>query len=205
MLKNQNFKGHAQLKPRIMDTQSNLSVEEEDGLIKKMWQYLEGMSDFDCDVLDFHIHEWICQRKGPKEYVIVRIDNVLAKRGITKRKAPTGKRSGYRSAQRVQVLASIDRLTSVSLELVELELYGKMKSGRQASGQSIHSRVCHVEEPRGQYNFEGHLEVDRVVFRPVEIFSLFLLGRGRQIALLSAKALAYNPHAQNMRSASPDT
>jgi DNA-binding XRE family transcriptional regulator len=47
-----------------------------------------------------------------------------------------------------------------------------------------------------QARLDGSIDVDRVIFAPGEILALFLWGPGRQVALLSAKALHFNPRTQ---------
>ena len=48
----------------------------------------------------------------------------------------------------------------------------------------------------GQMRLDGHIEVESFRFVPGDIFARFLLGAGRQWALLSAKALGYDPYRQ---------
>ena len=43
---------------------------------------------------------------------------------------------------------------------------------------------------------DGYMDVERFVFRPGKVFAHFLMGPGRQTALLSAKALHYDPYRQ---------
>jgi hypothetical protein len=40
------------------------------------------------------------------------------------------------------------------------------------------------------------MDVERFIFRPGKVFAHFLFGPGRQTALLSAKALHYDPYRQ---------
>jgi hypothetical protein len=188
ILTTSDFEGLAQLKPRIIDT-APVTAEENEKLISLMWKYVEQMSDFDCDVLDILISEWIRRAKGPQDFVVLRINRMLDMRGINQRKDPQGGRSGYRKSQKARVLASIERLASLWL-LFQLKSFEKKSSKRPVCGPidapAFYLNGC------GQYNLEGNLEVGGVSFRPCELLSLFLQGSGKQIALLSTKALTYS-------------
>jgi DNA-binding XRE family transcriptional regulator len=48
----------------------------------------------------------------------------------------------------------------------------------------------------GQIRLDGSMDVAKFIFRPGTVFAHFLFGPGRQSALLSAKALAYDPYRQ---------
>src|SRR5437762_5326502 len=61
-------------------------AEEEARLVQLMWEYRDTMSDFDCDVLDFFVSRWLRRSRGLQDYVVVRLDDVLAMRGISKQK-----------------------------------------------------------------------------------------------------------------------
>jgi hypothetical protein len=65
----------------------------------------------------------------------------------------------------------------------------------------MHTRAFFVQSGPEQLNFLGEgSKVTQVLFRPADIFSLFLLGPARPVALLSAKALKYNPERCGARS-----
>jgi hypothetical protein len=48
----------------------------------------------------------------------------------------------------------------------------------------------------GQLRLDGFVDVEKFIFRPGQVFAHFLAGPGRQTALLSAKALQYDPYRQ---------
>ena len=48
----------------------------------------------------------------------------------------------------------------------------------------------------GQLSLDGYMDVQYFIFQPGRLFAHFLFGPGRQIALLSAKAVQYNYHNQ---------
>jgi len=61
---------------------------------------------------------------------------------------------------------------------------------------AIKSRAFTITDMMGQLRLDGHMDVSKFIFRPGKVFAHFLFGVGRQTALLSARALHYNPYRQ---------
>jgi DNA-binding XRE family transcriptional regulator len=83
--------------------------------------------------------------------------------------------------------------------MTEVEVYEEQRpDGRQRkrTRQAIQSRAFTITDIFGQMQLDGSLDVQRFIFRPGKVFASFLFGPGRQTALLSAKALAYDPYRQ---------
>lgn len=62
--------------------------------------------------------------------------------------------------------------------------------------KTIQSRAFVITDRIGQMKLDGNLDVERFIFQPGHLFSQFLFGPGRQTALLSAKAVQYDPYRQ---------
>jgi DNA-binding XRE family transcriptional regulator len=60
----------------------------------------------------------------------------------------------------------------------------------------VQSRVFTITDLLGRTRPDGFMDVERFIFRPGKVFAHFLFGPGRQTALLSAKALHYDPYRQ---------
>ena len=105
-------------------------------------------------------------------------------------------RGGYKRTQKVSVLKSLEHLQNVWLNLFEL----KTRSTRyvvldRRAEEPIQDRAIRVRET-GQLDWEGRLQLYSITFRPGHLFSRYLFGPGKQVALLATLALAYNPRSQ---------
>jgi hypothetical protein len=190
-------KGHAQLKPLAVDNASSITPEAEENFAKLMWEQREELSDLDSDIWDYCNWKWLQEAESPEDYVAVTIDELLAMRGILKKMNGKGQRGGYKRSQKEEVLKSIAHLQNVWLKVVEFEVY--QSSGRAGSKRSnteaIQDRAIRIRES-GQLDLLGGLQIHRIAFRPGNLFSRFLFGPGKQIALLSARALKYDLKSQ---------
>jgi hypothetical protein len=196
VLETRDVRGQAQLKPLILDTLGTTQPQHEEQLIKLMWQQREELSDLDCDVWDYCNWKWLMRAVTPEEYAIIRIEEILEMRGIMKKLNGAGQRGGYKRAQRVAVQKSIVHLQNVWLNLFEFKVYDNRHSRSQRSpSESIQDRAFRIRES-GQITLEGEFQVHTFAFRPGIIFSPFLFGPGRQVALLAAKALTYKPKSE---------
>jgi hypothetical protein len=189
-------RGQAQLRPLVLDSGAEIRPEAEESLAKLMWQQREELSDLDSDIWDYCNWKWLQEAERPEDYVLVTIAELLAMRGIVKKINGRGQRGGYKKSQKEQVLKSIVHLENVWLKLVEFELYTSGRAGGRSSlTEPIQDRAIRIRES-GQLDFAGALQIHQIAFRPGSLFSRFLFGPGKQIALLSARALKYNLKSQ---------
>lgn len=190
-------KGQAQLKPLAADNNARITPEAEESFAKLMWEQREELSDLDSDIWDYCNWKWIEEAERPEDYVAVTIAELLAMRGIVKKMNGKGQRGGYKKSQKEEVLQSIVHLQNVWLKLVEFEVY--QSSGRIGSKRSetetIQDRAIRIRES-GQLDLAGGFQLHKIAFRPGNLFSRFLFGPGKQIALLSARALKYDVKSQ---------
>ena len=82
----------------------------------------------------------------------------------------------------------------VDLGNVEVHEPGK----RKATHKGIQSRLFIVTDSYGQRRLDGSIDPNcaRFIFQPGKAMAAFLLGPGRSTALLSIRALSYNPYKQ---------
>jgi hypothetical protein len=97
-----------------------------------------------------------------------------------------------------QSLAHIQNLwlTMATLETYDSDEARPGKPRRKPTTRAIHSRAFVITDLLGQLRVDGFVDVEQFIFRPGKVFAHFLAGPGRQTALLSAKALAYDPYRQ---------
>jgi hypothetical protein len=192
----QEARGHAQLKPLALDMVGGTGPEYEEELAKLMWKQREELSDTDSDIWDYCNWRWSREAKRPEDFVTVTIDELQTMRGIVKKLNGKGQRGGYKRTQKIKVLNSITHLQNVWLNLFEFDI--RPRRGNRPLrpvAEPIQDRAVRIREG-GQLDLDGNLSQLHFGFRPGSLFSRYLFGPGRQVALLSAIALRYDPRFQ---------
>jgi hypothetical protein len=129
--------------------------------------------------------------KDPEDTALIDIDGILRMRGIRAKISGQGRRGGYRAEQRAEIIRSIEHLENVWFDLFEIRVYPRGASGRRSRpvGERLQSRAVVITDRVGQFDLAGNMEVHQVFFRPGQVFSYFLFGPGRQIALLALQTV----------------
>lgn len=187
--------GYAELRPAEMDVQHLLPPDEEKLWVERMWKQREELSDLDADALDALSAIWLRQTKNPDEDAVAGVDEILEMRGILPKKGGQGRRGGYHPEQRTEILRALSHIQNLWMNMTQMEVYEGPRKGR-AKTMAIKSRAFTITDMMGQLRLDGHMDVSRFIFRPGKVFAHFLFGVGRQTALLSARALHYNPYRQ---------
>jgi len=99
------------------------------------------------------------------------------------------------------MLQAMSHIQNLWLTMTSIEVYEEHDTRpgtrrRKPTQQAIQSRAFTITDLFGQIRLDGGLDVEKFIFRPGKVFAHFLFGPGRQSAMLSAKALAYNPYRQ---------
>lgn len=190
-------RGQAQLRPPHLDTNAFISPQEQQNWSQMMWSQREELSDLDADVLDALSAIWLNLARSPQEDAITDIDNLLAMRGLKPKKNGDGRGAGYRPEQRADVLQALSHIQNLWLNMTELEVYTNSGRRGKPTKQVVQSRAFVITDRMGQLRFDGCIDVQKIVFRPGNVFAHYLFGPGRQTALLSAQALHYDPYRQD--------
>lgn len=178
--------GHAELRQIPPDQQSALSPTEVEGLVNAMWTQLSQLSDQDVDTLDLVSHIWMRHARSPSDRVAINIDDLIGSRGVQRKKS--GKwRGGYETEYREAALMSLVRLGNLWLEIRDPRNEKKV----------LQSRAFVITDRMGQRRVDGSMDVTTVLVTPGIALGSFLLGPGRQVSQLSAKALSYDPMRQS--------
>ncbi len=203
--------GHAQLVPPVIENEPLLPPKETERWVQVMWKQREELSDLDADALDLLCHFWLEQAKRPEDAAIAHIDEFLEMRGLKKNQGGSGRRGGYKQEQRMEMLRALSHIQSIWLKMGQIEIYEdaerisgsntgerKKSQGRKKLPvtKQIESRAFVVTDRLGQLNMDGYMEVEQFKYRPGDLFAHFLLGPGRQTAIMSAKAVQYDPYRQ---------
>jgi len=193
-------RGYAQLRPLAADDH-RLSPQEEEPWVQIMRRYRDELSDLDVDALDALSAIWLQQAGRPGVSALADVDDLLRMRGVKPKLSGSGRRGGYEPEQRAEMMAALSRLQSVWLDMAEVDVVEETvtQTGRQSSRrtkQTIQSRVFVITDRMGHKRPDGFMDVRKFIFQPGAVFAKFLSGPGRQTALLSAKALEFDPYRQ---------
>jgi hypothetical protein len=179
--------------PAALDQGGFLTPERHDLLLKAMWEQRKDICDLDADVLDALSTLWIHKSKGPDTSASAEIDELIEMRGLKRHAGGQGRRGGFTSKQRAAMLEALSHLHNVWMN-VEIEVFESGRRSRPKKKREVmQSRAFVVTDRFGQLTLNGYLDVYKFVFRPGLVFGASLWGPARQVALLSAKALAWHP------------
>jgi DNA-binding XRE family transcriptional regulator len=190
-------RGHAELRQVTPEEELSINPDRVAALAQEMWRYQGELSDHDADALDAVSACWIRSARNPTDRVSIFIDDILAMRGLKTKRGGTGRRGGFEPEQRTEVLRSLLHLQEVWLEIAEVTIYEAGRQGkRKPQTRALQSRAFLMTDRIGQKRLDGSLDVEAVLVTPGAAFGRFLFGPGRQLALLSANALRYDPYRQ---------
>jgi DNA-binding transcriptional regulator YiaG len=207
LLNNGKVIGNAQLMPPIVDNKPLMPPEDQERWVQMMWKQREELSDLDADALDLLCHVWLKQANKPEDSAIAVIDDLLAMRNLKPKQGGNGRRGGYEPEQRTEMLHVLSHIQNLWLNMGLVETYEKVDDDNTNSqkkrrtkkvNHNIQSRAFVVTDRLGQLNDDGYMDVERFIFQPGKLFAKFLMGPGQQTALLSAKAVEYDPYRQKL-------
>ena len=157
-----------------------------------------GMDDRTADVLDYFVIKVSQDANNSEQDVTLNADEFYNMRGIRKHKGGAGRRGGYKSTDRSIFTRDIERLATLWVRLEEytgIEVDEKNKR-RRIKRRGIDSRVIMLSAREGQLDLSNRLEPTTYRGRLGPLFAASIFGAGRQTALLSVKALSYDPYRQ---------
>lgn len=197
-LSKESIRGYAQLLPIKKDSASVIPPHEIEILSKRMWEQREELSDLDADAMDALTSIWLKQARSPLDEAKADVDNLLKMRNIKPKVNGFGREGGYREDQKMEILNAISRIQNLWLDVAEMEVYEEQSKNRRKSKKTaFQSRAFLITDRMGQRRPDGYdIDVESFIFKPGKIFAHFLFGPGRQTALLSAKAIQYDPYRQ---------
>jgi hypothetical protein len=186
-------RGYVQLKPDFVPEQPLLPAEQDD-LGRKMWERLKSLSDLEADVLDILVSEWLKQAKTPNDRALIRVDDMIALRGLKPKKNGKGRGSGYTPEQRRIHLRAAAVIFDLWLNMHEVVYY--TGNGKRPHKLSFESRPFVITDRLGELRlYDEYIDVLAFKYVPGDVFAVFLMGN-HQTALLSARALEYNFRTQ---------
>jgi hypothetical protein len=193
-----NLKAIAQIKPDPTEVEPFLP---EDGISewqRRTHEYVRCMDDLTADVLDVISAEWLKQASHPESMVTLTVDDFLRYRGLNTKKGGTGRRGGYHAHLRDEIARHINILVNTWIRVFEREVTveSEGKRGRKRVKWAGESCAIIVSSRVGPVNPSGEVVPRAWKIRPGDVFAQFLIGPGRQTALISQLALHYDPYRQ---------
>jgi len=189
--------GQAQLIPATLDPQGSLAPEEVGAWSHLMWTQRQQLSDLTVDVLDTLGAIWLKTARSPQDDALADLDSLLSIRCLKQRKGRSGENRGFRDQQRLKIFQSLVQIQNLWLTLGQFESIETTPKGQKKRKiKTIQSRAFVITDRLGQLRLDGCIDVEKFIFRPGTVFGQFLFGPGRQTALLSARALSYDPYRE---------
>ncbi|MDP9375761.1 MAG: helix-turn-helix domain-containing protein [Chloroflexota bacterium] len=196
--------GQAQLRPPGADGPASLREDQVQAWAQVMWHQREELSDLDADALDALSALWLSQARTVGDRAVADVDGLLTMRGIKPRSRGNGRRSGFETEQRAEMARALSHIQNIWINIAQADVPDESGEGSEqppeARGKmrlTLQSRAFVITDRLGLTDESGAMvDMNRFVFQPGEVFARFLMGPGNQTALLSAKALKYDPYRQ---------
>lgn len=184
-------RGYARLVPATHNEPHLLPPDQHNQMLEQMWALQARMSDLDADNLDALNYRWLIQARSLKDSAITSVDDLLRMRNLKPNQNGASRRGGYKEKQRIETLSSCARLQSLFLNIT-LEPVKEWTKKVAA----VRTRVITITDLYGQMRLlDRYLDVQKFIHQPGETFGRFLY-EARHVALLSVKALSYDPYRQ---------
>lgn len=163
-----------------------------------MSEKVMAMDDLTADVFDIVTGKWLREASHYEAMVNVTVDDFLKIRGLRPKPGGSGGRGGYGEKQRKTIARHIDALSYTWIIVQEMDIVEVINGKRKRSRWRQESRALVLSSRFGKINSSGAVEAYAWRARPGDIFTKFLFGPGRQTALLSQKALQYDPYRRRL-------
>ena len=182
------IKAHAQLRPFAANEMQTVTNSQLEGYRQRMLTDVLSLSDETVDVLDLCLHIWMRQLSLPGDWSTVSVDQVLRLRGLS--------RQSLKQSSRDAVVRQLEILQNLWLTVFEMDVPETVldKCGRKRTvfkSWRGESRALHIDARFGPIDGRGQLQSMIYRLKPGEILARYIMGPGRQTALMSQKALTF--------------
>lgn len=184
---------YAMIKP---DSSSMSSIKHAQ---EKVADFVESLDDLTADVLDIITTQWLKDATDPDSTILLKTNDFLNYRGLKAKTNSIGGKGGYNRKEKKKIAKHVEVLANTWIKVFEMnvtvEEEGKLKR-KKWEGES---RAVVISSRVGETNIGENSEEAIPIhwrIRPGDVFAKFLLGPGRQTALLSKKALEFDPYRE---------
>lgn len=184
----------------VPDKKETTRLTDEDlrSLQEEMWEKvkeLQKQGDLAADIFDTVIAKWLKEAKSYNDIIAISIDDFLEMRGLKKKTSGHGRRGGYTEKQRAEIAKHIEILERTWIEVNEMKVY--TKDSKKPKREVTRGRPLIIEGDRAQKDITGEARPFMWILKPGIMFAKYLFSPyGRQTALLSQKALEYDPYRE---------
>jgi DNA-binding XRE family transcriptional regulator len=162
-------------------------------LIEKAHNQAQNLTDLDVDMFDALCSIFLSKARYTEDIIEIHFTDLLVIRGLKPKLGGEGRRGGYEQQQKDKVLQSLTKIQSLWLELNKATVYEKGKAVQtQLQGRTF----LFVDHNRNEYDIAQLDKQKTLTFTVDKVFTKYLYGSGRQIALLPIQTLHYNPYSQ---------
>ncbi|WP_342514779.1 helix-turn-helix transcriptional regulator [Sporosarcina sp. FSL K6-1522] len=183
------IEGIVQMKPNGVTKQKATN----DVLIQEAWAQAKALSEVVVDVYDGLCSFFLSTARYHKDTVEIYVDDLLAIRGLKPKLGGSGRRGGYETNQREQILKALSIIQDLWIDLDKAMIYEK---GRPVQLQLQGRAFIFKDHKNREICIDEQLLERKLLFTVDEVFAKYLYGSGRQVALLPIQALHYNPYRE---------
>ncbi len=191
--------GYAVMRPPDTDL-GLLDPEQIEHWEAEMWRQREGLDDLDADVLDGLTAVWLERSPHhPERLAYVMIDELIDLRQKERKKGGSGRRGGYETKQRHDIVEAITHLRNVMVDLRMQVPEATARKKIRWVEKRVRSYVIAITDvlDSPQPRLDGYAAPAGIIYRPGQALSLWLENpHMRQMTLLAAQALRYDPYRQ---------
>ena len=162
-------------------------------MIEKAHQQAQNLSDLDVDMFDALCSIFLSKARYTEDIIEIQFNDLLLIRGLKPKLGGEGRRGGYEQKQKDKVLKSLTNIQSLWMELNKAIVYEK---GKPVQTQLQGRTFLFVDQNRKEYDISQINNQKSFTFTVDKVFTKYLYGSGRQIALLPIQTLHYNPYSQ---------
>lgn len=161
--------------------------------IIKACDQAQSLTDLDVDMFDALCSIFLSKARYTEDIIDIQFNDLLHIRGLKPKLGGEGRRGGYEQKQKDKVLQSLTKIQSIWIELNKAVIYEKGKPVQtKMKGRSF----LFVDHNREEYDIFQFKNQKTFTFTVDKVFTKYLYGSGRQIALLPIQTLHYNPYRQ---------
>ncbi|MFJ7364588.1 helix-turn-helix domain-containing protein [Peribacillus frigoritolerans] len=161
--------------------------------VKEAWDRVHSLSDVDVDVFDALCSLFLSKAAHYEETVEIYLNDLLSIRGLKPKLGGFGRRGGYEAKQREQILKSLTNIQSIWININKATIY---ENGKPVQTK-LQGRTFIFKDSAGvEYDISVEAGRKKITYTIDNVFAKYLSGSARQVALLSIKAIQYNPYKQ---------
>lgn len=188
-----NTSGNLQIIPFIKENRNFNSAYENMQQIAS--NLVRQMSIIDVDVLDILCHLYLQLAKNLDDIVEIELRDILTMRGLRPKLNGDGRRGGFETKQREQVIHSLKVIQSLWLTIDKTVMYKNNKPIQvEVQGRTFLFKNANGEE----YEVNEETCGKSITFTVDKVFAKYLVSSKRQMALLPLKAMHYHPARFNL-------